>query len=176
MGIVDEKQFFRDLYASIEANCSAEQLQQFGQLVDDESRFRYLHDLQGIDKFAELRRHDDASESAAEAHGKNRDEALELKRAGNVAFQEQRYEEAARLYGRGQLLMPATENEGAEVAILLANRSAALYHQELYDQAMADIDLALPAYPKRLRYKLAERKARCFLARNEFEPALRWFK
>lgn len=168
--VTDQKQFFRDLYASIEDNCSDQQLQSFGALASDEARFRFVHDLQGIEKFAALSRHESA------ADGKSTVDALELKRQGNVAFQAQQYEEAARLYGRSQLLTPPAENGGADVAIVLANRSAALYHLKMYDQALEDIELALPAYPKRLLYKLTERKARCLLAKNEFAASLQLFK
>lgn len=63
-----------------------------------------------------------------------------------------------------------------DVSIILANRSAALYHMELYDLAISDIDLALPSYPKKMWYKLKERKARCLLAKEEFVAALESFK
>lgn len=62
------------------------------------------------------------------------------------------------------------------MSIILANRSAALYHMELYDLAISDIDLALPSYPKKMWYKLKERKARCLLAKEEFVAALESFK
>lgn len=171
MGIVtDQKQFFRDLYASIEENCTDQQLQLFGALDSDAERFRFVHDLQGIDKFGAL------SRQATGTAGKSSADALELKRQGNEAFQAQHYEEAVRLYGRSQLLTPPAENGGSDVSIVLANRSAALYHLKLYDQALDDIELALPAYPKRLLYKLTERKARCLLAKNELVASLQWFK
>lgn len=171
MGIGDQKQFFHDLYASIEKNCSAEQLQAFTQLNTDEQRFGFVHGLQGVDKFTDLRRHDEGA-----AGGKNATAALDLKKQGNAAFQAQQFDEAIRLYGRSQLLTPPADNGGADVSIVLANRSAALYHLKLYDAALVDINLALPAYPKRMLYKLKERKARCLLAKNEFEAAFQMFK
>lgn len=46
-----------------------------------------------------------------------------------------------------------------------ANRSAALVHLADYERALIDIDQALAnEYPPELRYKLAERKAKCVLA------------
>lgn len=62
------------------------------------------------------------------------------------------------------------------MSIVLANRSAALYHMELYDLAIGDIDLAIPDYPQKMLHKLTERKARCFLAKEDFPQALELFK
>lgn len=174
MSIANQKQFFRELYASIESNCSAEQLNAFSALQTDRARFGFVHSLNGIDKFAELKRHTDDPDAIAA--GKSTASGQELKQLGNLAFQAENYAEAVRLYSSSLSLTPATDNEGADVAIVLANRSAALSHLNLYDQALADVELALPAYPKRLAYKLMERKARCLLAKNEFADALLWFK
>lgn len=63
-----------------------------------------------------------------------------------------------------------------DISIILANRSAALYHLELYDLVISDIDLAVVNYPKKMLYKLKERKARCLLAKKEFTDALQLFK
>ena len=65
----------------------------------------------------------------------------------------------------------------AERAIILANRSAALYHLEKYDAALKDIERAVSlGYPKEMMYKLMERKARCFLAKKEHSKSLEAFK
>lgn len=46
-----------------------------------------------------------------------------------------------------------------------ANRSAALVHLADYEHALVDIDQALAnGYPSELRYKLAERQAKCSMA------------
>lgn len=46
-----------------------------------------------------------------------------------------------------------------------ANRSAALVHLADYQRALIDIDQALASgYPSELRYKLAERQAKCWVA------------
>lgn len=63
-----------------------------------------------------------------------------------------------------------------DFAILLANRSAALYHMEKYDHALQDIELAEVNYPVELLHKLKERSARCHLARKNLERALRSFQ
>lgn len=63
-----------------------------------------------------------------------------------------------------------------DFSILLANRSAALNHMEKFDHALQDIELAEENYPKELMYKLKERKARCYLAKKQYENALNSFK
>lgn len=177
---VDQKQFFRDLYASIETNCTEAQLDSFGHLSTDEERFRFVHTLPGIEKFAELRPQPSSSSSssidAAATDGKNADAAAALKLDGNAAFGRQNFADAVRLYGEALLLTPPAANGGADVAIVLANRSAALSHLQQYDRALADIELAFPAYPTGMLYKLTERKARCLLAKEEFAEALLWFR
>lgn len=47
---------------------------------------------------------------------------------------------------------------------------------EDYDQALRDIALAMPNYPKHLSHKLYERKARCHLAKKDFDGAMTAFK
>lgn len=65
----------------------------------------------------------------------------------------------------------------AEKAIILANRSAALYHMEKYDHALKDIQRAIDnGYPKDLMYKITERKARCYLGKKDHVKALQCFK
>lgn len=63
-----------------------------------------------------------------------------------------------------------------EFSILLANRSAALYHMERYDLALQDIELAEENYPPKMMHKLKERTARCYLAKKSYEKALEAFK
>jgi len=52
------------------------------------------------------------------------------------------------------------------ICVALANRSAALYHMKQYQLVLDDLTelYRVGAYPKNLQYKVAERKARCFLA------------
>lgn len=63
-----------------------------------------------------------------------------------------------------------------DFGILLANRSAALYHMEKFDHALQDIELAEENYPTEMMYKLKERAARCHLAKKCYEKALFSFK
>lgn len=67
-------------------------------------------------------------------------------------------------------------NLAKEFSILLANRSAALYHMQKFDHALQDIELAEENYPIEMLYKLKERTARCYLAKKSYENALNAFK
>lgn len=50
--------------------------------------------------------------------------------------------------------------DSAELSVVHANRSAALYHRDEYHLALQDIELALQLkYPKHLLYKLYDRWA-----------------
>jgi hypothetical protein len=58
-----------------------------------------------------------------------------------------------------------TESGEPQLAMAFANRSAALFHLAEYARALVDIDQALSSgYPAELRYKLAERQAKCLMA------------
>jgi hypothetical protein len=62
------------------------------------------------------------------------------------------------------LLCAETDGE-PQLAMAFANRSAALFHLAEYTRALVDIDQALSnRYPVELRYKLAERQAKCLMA------------
>lgn len=71
----------------------------------------------------------------------------------------------------GILLLPEQD-----FSILLANRSAALYHMQKYDLALQDIELAEKNYPVEMLHKLKERSARCHLAKKNLERALKSFQ
>ncbi|GLG99499.1 SET and MYND domain-containing protein 4 [Gryllus bimaculatus] len=65
----------------------------------------------------------------------------------------------------------------SELAVIIANRSAALYHLQDYESTIADIEVALNlGYPLELRYKAIDRKARCLLAKKHLKDALLAFR
>lgn len=67
--------------------------------------------------------------------------------------------------------------EVTEKAIILANRSAALYHLERYIETLQDIKRSLDLkYPKEMSYKLLDRQARCYLALKQYPQAIHCFK
>lgn len=65
----------------------------------------------------------------------------------------------------------------SDLGVILANRSAALYHMERHDYALTDAEEALRVgYPQELRYKLEERRARCFLGLKMHSDAVLAFR
>lgn len=64
-----------------------------------------------------------------------------------------------------------------EMSIVLANRSAALNHLEQYEDTLADIKRCLNlGYPRHLRYKVYERRARCLLVLKRNKEAIGAFQ
>lgn len=102
MVINDQKQFFKDLYESIETNCSEDQLKNFANLGTDEERFKFVHNLSGVERFDTLR---------DRPNGKCLSEAIELKKQGNAAFQTQNYVVALEKYTQSQLVTPTEIGE-----------------------------------------------------------------
>lgn len=64
-----------------------------------------------------------------------------------------------------------------ELSIVIANRSAALNHLEQYEDALADIRRCLSlGYPRNLRYKVYERRARSLLALKRNKESIKAFQ
>jgi len=64
-----------------------------------------------------------------------------------------------------------------ELSVILANRSATLYHLERHEYALEDIEEASQlGYPKDLFYKLEERRARCLLGLKRHDEAIEAFR
>lgn len=64
-----------------------------------------------------------------------------------------------------------------ELSVILANRSASLYHLERHEYALEDIEEALRlGYPRDLSYKLEERRARCLLGLKRHDEAVEAFR
>ncbi|KAI4479584.1 hypothetical protein M0804_010981 [Polistes exclamans] len=98
--------------------------------------------------------------------------ALKFKNIGNNYFGSEDYLEALDAYSKAVLLAPQKD-----LPVMLANRSAALYHLQKYEHALEDIEEALRLnYPKELRYKVEERRARCFLALKNNRKAIECFR
>ena len=75
-----------------------------------------------------------------------------------------------------QSIVYAPEN-GPELSLALANRSACLYHNGNYEKCLQDIKLAFKyKYPKNLEYKLLQRKGQCLSKLKRFKEAEETFK
>ena len=65
---------------------------------------------------------------------------------------------------------------GPELSLAFANRSACLYHKANYGKCLQDISLALKyKYPKRLEYKLKQRKGQCLTKLKYYEASEKAF-
>lgn len=65
----------------------------------------------------------------------------------------------------------------SELGVILANRSAALYHLERHERALEDIEEASRlGYPRDKLYKLEERRARCLLGLQRHDEAVEAFR
>ncbi|XP_030386848.1 SET and MYND domain-containing protein DDB_G0284059 [Scaptodrosophila lebanonensis] len=107
--------------------------------------------------------------------GKNANVAAGLKERATQAFKAKKWLEAMMLYSRSYVALPS-ENV-AERAIVLANRSATLYHMDKHKECLIDVRRAIDlGYPKDLIYKLYERQARCYMALKDYPHSVSSFK
>ncbi|CAH0405774.1 unnamed protein product [Chilo suppressalis] len=106
---------------------------------------------------------------------KDLERARQLKEEGNKAVLKGDWVKALLWYSQSMLYMPAKESD--ELAILFANRSAALNHLEQYEETLTDIKRCLAlGYPRHLRYKVFERKARTLLVLKRNKEAITAFQ
>ncbi|KAL9692280.1 hypothetical protein quinque_015869 [Culex quinquefasciatus] len=158
--------FFQKYCESLRKSITQNEFNDFAQLDSGEKRFNFINGLKSIVTELKL---------AREFNGKSLERSLDLKNLGNKSFQKESWNEALAYYNL--CYMAAPESNESEKAIILANRSAALYHMEKYDLALKDIQRAIRLqYPKELMYKLTERKARCYLGKKDHVKALECFK
>ncbi|XP_063923314.1 SET and MYND domain-containing protein 4-like [Zophobas morio] len=81
--------------------------------------------------------------------------ASELRKFGNVQYQNKNYKDALKFYTQGLSFAKSDE----EVSFAYGNRSAALFGLGLYEECLQDIERALKhGYPDRLSSKLIKRK------------------
>uniref|UniRef100_A0A1A9WP51 SET domain-containing protein n=1 Tax=Glossina brevipalpis TaxID=37001 RepID=A0A1A9WP51_9MUSC len=128
-----------------------------------------------LDRLSGLQEQDHALNVKRVYEGKNAELAADLKEKGNMAFKAKKWLEAMILYSKGYIALPA--DKVVEKSIILANRSAALYHLDKYDETLIDIKRSLDyGYPKDMLYKLYERQAKCFLAKKDYPNSITYFK
>lgn len=180
--------FIREIFMNVCNSCDDAQIKAFGELGDDEARFRFMSSLQCRQAFKVTRNTNSLKNYAL---------ALTFKQKGNEKFQTKQWMAAVDFYNKSLLILPSEYGEyrielagirlcvsiteiwhfaEKDFAILLANRSAGLYHMEKYDHALQDIELAEPKYPVESLHKLKERSARCHLAKKNLERALKSFQ
>jgi len=101
-------------------------------------------------------------------------EVAKAKRAeGNEAYQKKRYKQAMMLYTVSAMKSPVN-NETLSYSV--ANRSACFYYLGDMQKCLRDIDFALESgYPDQLKYKLHERKAKCYVLLKQYDNAKQAF-
>ncbi|XP_035734855.1 SET and MYND domain-containing protein 4-like [Vespa mandarinia] len=103
---------------------------------------------------------------------KNNEKSLSFKNTGNKFFGQGEYPKALKAYSNAVLLAPQND-----LSVILANRSAALYHMGQHEHSLNDIEEAIRLnYPEELRYKIEERRARCYLALKMNAKAIDYFR
>ena len=95
--------------------------------------------------------------------------ANRLKEAGNKLFVAGRFPQSLEKYNEALELVDQT-HVSAGFSLILANRSAVFFKLKQFHHCLEDIELALEQnYPADLRYKLYDRRVRCFYFLGEKE-------
>lgn len=154
MNLIENDQFFENNFLKIRSEISGENFLTFSNFNFNEERFKFVYNLESTQKFLT---------SNHGIFGKNLELAYDFKKRGNSAFQKQDWIEALKNYNRSYVVTP--EENAQELSIILANRSAALFHMKKYKLVLKDIEQAISlGYPIELLYKLYKRKAKSLIA------------
>ncbi|XP_014895926.1 SET and MYND domain-containing protein 4 isoform X2 [Poecilia latipinna] len=116
---------------------------------------------QGLEKHTCYQQDLDAiqSISAGLSVKKDAEEAAKCREKGNSCFKTRDYKTAALHYSQGICFAPQSSEQ---LSLCYANRSAALYHLQQYQECLYDIDRALnTGYPAHLSHKLQDRRSLC---------------
>ncbi|XP_024120526.1 SET and MYND domain-containing protein 4 [Oryzias melastigma] len=90
---------------------------------------------------------------------KDPEQAVKYREKGNSHFKAADYKVATLHYSQGICFAPSSSEQ---LSLCYANRSAALYHLNHYQDCLADIERALKAgYPSHLSHKLQDRRTMC---------------
>ncbi|CAK1548167.1 unnamed protein product [Leptosia nina] len=167
--------FFVKFHETINSSIDDVTRNNFANLETNSKRVAYLNSLPAIKSFdlaAEVEKCNSGGEFPV---NKRLEKAKLLKDEGNKEVQKGDWVRALHLYTLSIVHMPKKETE--ELSIVLANRSAALNHLEQYEECLADIRRCLASgYPRHLRYKVFERRARCLLVLKRNQEAIRAFQ
>ncbi|XP_077596830.1 protein-lysine N-methyltransferase SMYD4 isoform X1 [Stigmatopora nigra] len=138
-------------------------------------RFKSLLELEDVFESAmNLTTQDDVeclrSISAGRHHYTRKDalEAAACRERGNASFKCKKYMEAALHYSQGVCLSPKSSDQ---LPLCYANRSAALFHLQRYQDALDDLSEAeRNGYPAALVHKLEKRRAECLARFSPSDP------
>lgn len=174
---------------------SEAQMEQFSACATDRDRYAIVAETLGKRREAMPMIITEAEEE------KNLERALEYKAKGNNLFKDSEWADAMKCYTLSYLQTPQDKSKrewarvrislfliklsalfrvsplAAELAVIFANRSAALHHMGRNELSLRDIHRALElGYPDDMEYKLRERQARCHLANKNAYEAMEAFK
>ncbi|XP_046441017.1 SET and MYND domain-containing protein 4-like isoform X1 [Daphnia pulex] len=157
--------FFKTYHLSVLKKLCIGDLAGLSACRNDEERLVYVHSLPYVHEVP----HEMSSAMGNSLPSSKSATVAQKKRTeGNEFFKKKDYPSAVRLYSEAVSKAPTNiTNESGEpqLAMAFANRSAALFHLAEFARALVDIDQALSSgYPAELRYKLAERQAKCLMA------------
>ncbi|XP_013414149.1 SET and MYND domain-containing protein 4 [Lingula anatina] len=128
----------------------------FGQQKSDEERFSFVWDLPCLHETIQV----EPSLSL-----KSSETSTKLRKKGNQLFQKKFYAKALEAYNESVIIAPPVCDKPGEsdLSLALANRSAVLFHMQEYFLCLTDIEQSLENnYPDELKYKLEERKGKCY--------------
>lgn len=108
---------------------------------------------------------------------KNIEHSQDQREKGNLAFKDRDFETAIKYYTESVYWAPSPKDDATHcLSLAHANRSAALFHLKRYPECITDMDSALEHdYPKNMRYKLYERKGRCYANMDKVDQAQKNF-
>jgi len=158
---------FHKYYNKVKLGIKPDEWKKFSTLSSPEDRIQFCLNLPGI--------HD--VKVTAHKSIKDLEKAMEYKAKGNEAFKAKEFQEAFHLYTKSLQYYPMDESTplapiNRDYSIILANRSAALEHSNLYASACKDISKSLQfGYPKELCYKIYKRLGHCELRMKQYNKA-----
>ncbi|KAI8429547.1 hypothetical protein MSG28_000178 [Choristoneura fumiferana] len=155
--------FLMQLHDTIDGALDDVARNNFSNLESNSKRVAYLCSLPAIRNY-EL----GAVVKCQEFPRKDVEKARRLKEGGNGAVQKGEWGKALKMYSDSMVKSYPSS---------FANRSAALNHVGLHEEALTDIRRCLAlGYPRHLRYKVTERRARCLLVLKRNQEAIAAFQ
>ncbi|XP_026323810.1 SET and MYND domain-containing protein 4 [Hyposmocoma kahamanoa] len=171
----DNEGFFKKFHETVNSSIDDVTRNNFANLESNSKRVSYLCSLPVIKNYDLSPDLEKYKANGSFPVVKDFEKAKKLKDEGNKAVQKGDWAKAMQLYSQSMIYMPKKETE--ELSIVLANRSAALNHLEQYEDTLDDIKRCLSlGYPRHLRYKVYERKARSLLVLKRNKEAITAFQ
>ncbi|XP_013167232.1 PREDICTED: SET and MYND domain-containing protein 4 [Papilio xuthus] len=171
----DKEGFFIKFHEKINNSLDDVSKNNFANLESNSKRVSYLFSLPAVKSYDLTGDIAKCSKDGEISEKKDLEKAHQLKDEGNKAVQKGDWAKALEFYSQAMMFVPHKDTD--ELSILYANRSAALSHLEQYEDTLSDIKRCLSlAYPRHLRYKVYERRARTLLIVKRHQEAITAFQ